>query len=184
MRNKIKLIYLVFILSLPKIDGFSQYYIDFKGDSTAFEIDSAVGIYSIPSGIKIILPQCVVIENALLSFDLLDKAKSDPIIPFGTVPGKIFCTGPSCIPTGTKFYKPIKINIHVETNIPSDLYHVYLHNLPTQSWEKYLCTILCLENEKYAEIDQNCKSEIRYHINRMPQLIDFKPNLFNQWIIF
>jgi hypothetical protein len=98
--------------------------IDISGKTVV--IDSAGGIYFLPSGIKLTVPPGAVKEKTTLSFDLLDLGNADLKIPFHADTGKIFCSGIYCDPPEVRFLKPVRISIPAPNYQYSDL-HIFIY---------------------------------------------------------
>jgi hypothetical protein len=127
-------------------------------------IDSAGGIYFLPSGIKLTVPPGAVKENTTLSFDLLDLGNADFKIPFHADTGKVFCSGIYCDPAEVRFLKPVRISIPAPNYQYSDLPYVYLYDSYSNTWEKHTGLLTCSENKHFIEFSTDKPLSARVHL--------------------
>jgi hypothetical protein len=114
-------------------------------------IDSIGGIYTLISGIKLIVPPGAVDENVTVSMELLDEGNADLKLPFDSDPGKVYSTGIYNEPSGILFSKPVRIRLPALNYQSADIPFVYLYNSLFDSWIQNTGTLTCSEREQYIE---------------------------------
>ena len=114
-------------------------------------IDSIGGIYTLTSGIKLIVPPGAVDENVTVTMELLDKVNADLKIPFDSGTGKVYCTGIYSEPISTGFSKPVRIRLPALNYQSADIPFVYFYNSLSVSWIQNTGTLTCSEQEQYIE---------------------------------
>lgn len=114
-------------------------------------IDSIGGIYTLTSGIKLIVPPGAVDENVMVSMELLDEVNADLKIPFDSDTGKVYSTGVYSEPSGIVFSKPVRIRLPALNYQSADIPFVYLYNSLFVSWIQNTGTLTCSESEQYIE---------------------------------
>ncbi|MDZ7607097.1 MAG: hypothetical protein U5K79_16255 [Cyclobacteriaceae bacterium] len=140
-------------------------------NGNTFLLEPEGGVYSLSSGIRVVVPPGAVRESITVSVSLLDSLASKSQIPLEADTAKSFGAGILIITANDELLKPIRIRVPVPKYESDDIPVLFQFDNTSDSWEKKPADFICSQQQKFIEFPTSYLNSSRIHL--IPDVLSF-----------
>jgi hypothetical protein len=133
-------------------------------DGNTFILEPEGGVYSLPSGARIVAPPGAVATPVPVKIELLDSLGAISKLPFTADFGKNFGVGMTCETDEEEFLKPVRVRLPVPNYKVVDIPVVFQYNKKSDLWSRYPGDLLCSQCKSFVEFTTTLPHSTRIHL--------------------